>query len=269
MKLIIASIFCVCLVVSVPISDSEFQERILEVRKKSIGKPNSVVGDRVANYTRESGGYPEELGTYYEGDILTVPDKKRNGITYLNARWPNGVVPYVIAGSFSFADMTIINNAFSAYRKNTCIRFVPRTNQRDYISIESGRSGCWSFIGRIGGRQTVNLQNPGCVWIDTVVHELMHAVGFFHEQSRTDRDRFIRILWQNISPGTERNFAIATGTSPYQVSYDYRSVMHYSAKAFSRNGQDTIQSLTPGVTFGNRVGLTASDTLKIRRLYRC
>lgn len=88
------------------------------------------------------------------------------------------------------------------YHRYTCIRFKPYTGEEnDYIRITAGNSGCWSSVGRIGGRQDVNLQVPGCLTQKgTAIHELMHAVGFLHEHSRYERDDYVNILWQNISP---------------------------------------------------------------------
>jgi len=89
------------------------------------------------------------------------------------------------------------------YHKYTCIRFKPYTGEEsDYIRITAGNTGCWSSVGRIGGRQDVNLQVPGCLTQKgTVIHELMHAVGFLHEHSRYERDDYVDILWDNISNG--------------------------------------------------------------------
>ena len=50
-----------------------------------------------------------------------------------------------------------------------------------------------------GGGQTINLGN-GCIIQATVLHEVMHAIGFWHEQSRPDRDQSVEIFWENIEP---------------------------------------------------------------------
>ncbi|KAL6428199.1 hypothetical protein ACFW04_008498 [Cataglyphis niger] len=136
------------------------------------------------------------------------------------------------------------------YHRYTCIRFKPYTGEEsDYIRITAGNSGCWSSVGRIGGRQDVNLQVPGCLTQrGTVIHELMHAVGFLHEHSRYERDDYVDILWQNISPGHTHNFnkAPAEVTDAFGVGYDYSSVMHYSSTAFSKNNQ--LKTIVPKVS---------------------
>ncbi|CAG2183147.1 unnamed protein product, partial [Oppiella nova] len=65
--------------------------------------------------------------------------------------------------------------------------------------------GCAAHVGRIGGQQWLFL-GKGCYSQETVVHELMHSVGFIHEQSRPDRDAHVQIMWDNIKEGAKRNF---------------------------------------------------------------
>lgn len=60
---------------------------------------------------------------------------------------------------------------------------------------------CWSYLGARGGRQTISLQTPDCTGSGVTVHELMHALGFVHEQSRADRDKYVTIMWSNIWKG--------------------------------------------------------------------
>lgn len=62
---------------------------------------------------------------------------------------------------------------------------------------------CWSFLGQTGGSQVLSLQSPGCMWSGVAAHELMHALGFVHEQSRSDRDRYVSIVWRNIMTGLD------------------------------------------------------------------
>lgn len=165
-------------------------------------EPDETVGKIVNDWTPEDGQNPEELGSYLEGDMLVPSVEGRNGLVKTSSRWPNGVVPYVIGPGFSSADQSIIQQAIAEYHSKTCLKFVKRTSEKDYLSIESSQTGCWSSVGKVGKRQIVNLQTPGCTTkIGTPIHELMHAVGFLHEQNRYDRDGFVRVLTQNIKPG--------------------------------------------------------------------
>ncbi|VDM49770.1 unnamed protein product [Toxocara canis] len=111
----------------------------------------------------------------------------------------------------------------------------------------------------------------GCVHKGTIIHEFMHAVGFFHEQARADRDNYITILHENILPGLEDQFykRPLTEIDHLGTLYDYSSVMHYPSTAFSRNGRPTIQTKQAGVTIGHRSGLSPTDAYKINTLYGC
>lgn len=86
------------------------------------------------------------------------------------------------------------------YHKRTCIRFEPYNgNEPNYIRIVKG-SGCSSRVGMTGGQQEVSI-GDGCGSVGIVEHELMHVLGFVHEQSRTDRDDHVKVNYQNIRRG--------------------------------------------------------------------
>lgn len=54
------------------------------------------------------------------------------------------------------SDRQMIMSSIEEYRKLTCLKFVPRTSSdTDYIYFTNGNTGCWSSVGRIGGRQEV------------------------------------------------------------------------------------------------------------------
>lgn len=213
------------------------------------GQPDAGTGDLVRNWQPTDETNPEELGSYMEGDILFPMNQStnsRNGLVGQSYRWPNAVIPYEITGSFDSRSMNLIQNAMGVYHKQTCIKFQRRTaKDRDYITIQNSQSGCWSSIGRVGGPQQLNLQSPACTTkVGTILHEFMHAAGFMHEQNREERDQYIDVMYPNIMRGYESNFIKAQkgSTSGFGVGYDYGSVMHYSAQAFSSNGQPTIRT---------------------------
>ncbi|XP_011693660.1 PREDICTED: astacin isoform X1 [Wasmannia auropunctata] len=187
-----------------------------------------------------------ELSGLHEGDIMIHPDSPtwKNGLLDATARWPGGVVPYFIQeDDFDRDQIELIKEAMQEYHERTCLRFRPyKDSDDDYVTIQAKKSGCWSLVGRHGHGQVLNLQNPGCIHHGVVVHELMHALGFYHQQSAADRDEWVTIHWENIKSGKEHNFNKYDNrtVTDYGIGYDYKSVMHYSSHAFSRNGEPTI-----------------------------
>ena len=77
---------------------------------------------------------------------------------------------------------------------------------------------CYSNVGRVGGEQELSLAGP-CLKKGTAIHELMHALGFWHEQSRPDRDFWVQIIESNIQTGTN-NVIMITKIEMYLSSED-------------------------------------------------
>ncbi|MCI0591546.1 MAG: M12 family metallopeptidase [Gammaproteobacteria bacterium] len=182
-------------------------------------------------------------------------------ITGAQFRWPGGVVPFTIDPALP--NVTRVNDAIAHWHNRTHIRLVARTNEQNFVTFSPG-NGCSSPVGMRGGQQFITLA-PGCDR-GSVIHEIGHAVGLWHEQSREDRDRFIRILWQNIEAGREHNFAQHIADGDDVGPYDFGSIMHYPTRAFSRNNQPTIETLN-GEAIGQRNGLSDGDVQAINFIY--
>lgn len=216
----------------------------------------------------------------FHGDIVgkaswklqTKNGIRRNGVRLTYDKWPSGIIPYALSTRYSPRERAILARAIQAYHDKTCIKFVPkRGDERDYLYI--GKiDGCFSDVGRAGGRQEVSLDD-GCIEYDTAIHELMHAVGFWHEHERWDRDDFIDILWQNIDRDAYDQFGRVNlfESNYYDEKYDYYSIMHYDRKSFSKNGGDTMVSRKPGMSrvIGKVKDFSTIDLRKINKMYSC
>jgi astacin len=157
-----------------------------------------------------------------------------------------------------------IRRAIGFYNNRTNIRWVPRTSESNHVEfVYSGSGGCSSYVGMIGGRQTINFSN----WcgVAGAMHEMGHAIGFHHEQSRSDRDDFIRIDC-SFNNCNDINWRIMSEARPYR-RYDYYSIMHYGAFWGSRQ---VIFPLDPNVDplrVGASSRLTAKDISAVNFLY--
>ena len=99
----------------------------------------------------------------------------------------------------------------------------------------------------------------------------MHALGIYHTHARRDRDRYVRIHFENVQPALKVNFYKQTGASTFGLPYDYESVMHYGEKAWSKNGLRVLETLDPSKQekIGQRSGVSELDIKLIKKMYRC
>jgi Astacin (Peptidase family M12A) len=205
----------------------------------------------------------------FEGDMILGHELETHdaGIAGINFRWKNATIPYTIVKSHPrYNDIkTAINNM----NKNSILKLVPRNKEADYVNFEYNTNDCSSNVGRKGGKQIITIGISSRCPIGSIMHEIIHTAGMYHEQSRSDRDNFVQILLQNITIGKESQFQKIKNSVNSQ-GYDYGSIMHYHQYAFTKNGKPTILpkfSLPKGVVMGQRKSLSVRDIQGLKKLY--
>lgn len=197
--------------------------------------------------------------------------------------WSKGLVPYFFHSFKSKRAVRKIRACMAEISSQTCIKFVPvsllirRTNGKvpPHLQIFQGNDGeCWSVFGT-HDVHPISLSS-GCWDRGTILHELMHALGFDHSHTRPDRDRYIKIHWQNIDRRDWNEFIVREGSieSRYlkTIPFDYTSIMMYG----EWNG--SIDDISPAITrrdgkklidLEDKKRLSPSDIRLVNIVYNC
>lgn len=202
-----------------------------------------------------------------QGNVFSA-SKRAHGQADLLVRWTNGIIPYQFSAGISSTERAVSLEAIAHWNKYTTVSFVELTNENrdqfeNYITFETS-AGCSSYVGMQGGEQQLWV-SQACGF-GSIIHELGHAVGLFHEHSRNDRDNYITVGWNNIVPSKKFNFDLLDAGSTELGDYDYGSIMHYGENVFSSNDLPTVQARN-GAEIGQRIALSDRDIQSVNSLY--
>ncbi|MCF0073131.1 M12 family metallopeptidase [Dyadobacter sp. CY261] len=211
------------------------------------------------------------------GDILLSDEQvaqlrgdknARTATSDFTRHWPSGIVYYTI--NSSLPNQQRVTNAISHWESSTTLDFQVRTNQSNYIEfVDAGDDECSSFVGQIGGRQEVKL-GDNCT-TRSAIHEIGHAIGFYHEQSRADAGNFVEVLFENL-PNDDyirdqfRTYTALGKPGFHFGAFDFSSVMLYHSLSFSTNGLPTIRRIDDSWIFSND-WLSAGDIETAKAIY--
>ncbi|XP_004083677.2 meprin A subunit alpha [Oryzias latipes] len=210
-----------------------------------------------------------ELKHLFEGDI--AGHSSRNAILDETRRW-KFPIPYILTDSLDLNAKGVILQAFEEYRLRSCVDFKPYEGESSFISFAKF-SGCWSYVGddKVGQNLSIGAR---CDTKAIVEHELLHALGFYHEQSRSDRDDYVKIWWDEIEEGKEHNFNKYEDDfiTDLNTPYDYESIMHYRPLSFNKN--ESFPTITTTIPYfngviGQRMDFSEVDITRLNRMYDC
>ncbi|MDX9730483.1 MAG: M12 family metallopeptidase [Bdellovibrionales bacterium] len=188
---------------------------------------------------------------------------------YHSVPWSRGILPVVFDTDVPAERRRQFIEWGQKWNEGTGVRIVNRTKESEYLLVTYKPEGCYSYVGAARGKiRYLNLAE-GCWYEPTVLHEIGHALGLMHEHQRPDRDQYIKLNLDNVTP--EYHYAFTRFASMNEAEeYDFLSIMHYGATAFSSNGGRTILVQSRYEKFQSQIGInkiSQSDRRVIAAMY--
>jgi astacin len=229
------------------------------------------------------------LDYLYQGDIVLSVEQseqllaahtnkservKRQAEADLNERWQERDIPFCFDKDITPSKEKLIRQAIRFWENHTCLTFKHDCAAEYHMEFYNGTS-CESPIGKQKRYPPNRISiGDGCMMTGIAAHEIAHSLGFYHEQSRVDRDQFVQINKARIIKHLAHNFdkEASWQNNNLGVFYDYGSVMHYNEAAFAvKPGDITIVANEKRFqkTMGSRISPTFADVLEMNRLYQC
>lgn len=207
-------------------------------------------------------GKPKDPNQTYTQSVMT--DEVR--------LWPNAEVPFAFDAELPEAIKNKVQQALKEFSEQTSIRFFPYSGyEQDFVVFTNSQELCASYVGRAGGAQPILLSSK--CGVSEITHEMVHALGFIHEHQRANRDRFLRVNFQNIQEDKVINFDILPET--FQKVYanineriDMDSLLIYPSEAFVKtSGQYSIERKESSTKIPHNTQLSRGDIEKIQNVY--
>ncbi|XP_020902117.2 nematocyst expressed protein 6 [Exaiptasia diaphana] len=191
--------------------------------------------------------------------------------------WPGGKVPYTFGKNLNDVGKRIAKQAMQHWMDRTCVKFIERSNQKNYLEFTYD-GGCKAQVGyRKEPKQLISIGSSDqssyspCT-LGSTIHELGHSIGFFHEHTRPDRDKFVRVIESNVRKEAAFDFEkVSTAFLDSRGNdYDYGSIMHYSRyQGNNAYGAVTLEPLVPNTDIGQRIALSQGDIDQTNKMYQC
>lgn len=194
-----------------------------------------------------------------------------------NYLWPNGIVPFEISKEFPEGSegRKEILQAINEINTRTNVSFIEHTSEINFVVFVFSDKWCSSYVGMLGGRQEIRCAIGKNFKAGSLIHEILHCLGFYHEHQRPDRDNFVRINYSNIKRNADFE-KLSSDIVETIGEYDYGSIQHYPRRIINENlvvniKTDTIEPIKPldiETILGQRGALSSKDVTAINTLYK-